>query len=68
METTQEGDAHYIIKTNEWCCWNCKHSYTRMGLSLYCFNRAVWVQESAVQPIGCCRCFERKGQLEKEVR
>jgi hypothetical protein len=42
------------------CCYNCKHSYTRMGLSLYCNNREEWVKEASVQPCGICEGYEVK--------
>ena len=56
-ETVLDDCADYRVLDDVCCCQNCRHSYTRMGLSLYCFNKAVWAQEHGVQALGLCRGF-----------
>lgn len=42
------------------CCYNCRHSYTIMGLSLYCKNPQEWIKEASVQPTGRCNYYLSK--------
>ena len=42
------------------CCANCRHSFTRIGLTLHCNNRKEWLGETCVQHIGVCDSFELK--------
>lgn len=55
----------YVLQ-NFPCCWNCKHSFVRMGLSLLCNNEKEWVSESAVQPVGICEYYESKISQEEK--
>jgi len=44
------------------CCWTCKHAYSRFNLSLLCKNPDEWVMEAAVEPVGCCDSWEKRGE------
>jgi hypothetical protein len=51
------------------CCWNCRHSFQRMGITLICRNPGEWIMESGIEPVGICDSYEAKnGEDGKKVR
>lgn len=59
MEIQTDRKTYKTLKSLP-CCYNCKHSYFRMGIALYCNNRSEWIKEASVELIGICDNFERK--------
>lgn len=59
MEIQTDRKTYKTLKSLP-CCYNCKHSYFRMGIALYCNNRSEWIKEASVEPIGICDSFEKK--------
>lgn len=58
-ETISDRKTYKVLRAIQ-CCYNCRHSYTRAGVVLYCYNRQEWVKETCVEPLGLCDGYRRK--------
>ena len=53
-------DNYYNVNCKFACCYNCRHSESKVQIFLTCKSGKAWEKPASVEPLGVCDFFEHK--------